>query len=64
MPEAARLPLTLLFGAAGGAVAHLAGMPAGWLLGSMLATLASVLCGFKPSLPNWLRDITLSLIHI
>ncbi|MCM2503883.1 AbrB family transcriptional regulator [Aureimonas altamirensis] len=64
MPEAARLCLTLLFGATGGLVAHLAGMPAAWLLGSMLATLASVLCGFKPSLPNWLRDITFFILGV
>jgi len=43
---AARVALTLLIGAAGGAIFAQAGLPAPWLAGSMIAVTAAVLMGF------------------
>ncbi|MGV3491004.1 MAG: AbrB family transcriptional regulator [Devosia sp.] len=56
-----RLAVTLLISAAGGLVAHLLGMPAGWLAGGALAVAIASLSGVKVHMPNPLRDVTFVL---
>jgi membrane AbrB-like protein len=58
---ARRLLVTLLISAAGGALAHFAGMPAGWLAGGALAVAIASLSGVKVHMPNRLRDVTFVL---
>ncbi len=55
---ARRTITTLLISAAGGGLAALAGVPAGWLMGGALAVAVAALSGVKLMLPGWLRDIT------
>ncbi len=53
-----RTVLTLLISAAGGGLAFLANLPAGWLMGGAVAVAVAALLGVKVMLPNWLRDTT------
>ncbi len=55
---ARRTILTLVISAAGGGLASLLGLPAGWLMGGALAVAVAALSGVKVMLPNWLRDVT------
>jgi membrane AbrB-like protein len=55
---ARRTIITLLISAAGGGLAALVGLPAGFLMGGALAVAIAALSGVKLMLPNWLRDIT------
>jgi membrane AbrB-like protein len=49
---------TLLLGAIGGALLNRAGMPAGWLCGSMIGIALAALFGQRTYMPNLLRDAT------
>ena len=53
-----RTLITLLISAAGGGLAALVGLPAGWLMGGALAVAIAALSGVKVMLPSWLRDVT------
>lgn len=53
---AARVSLTLAISAAGGFAAHMAQLPAGWLMGGALAVAAAALGGVKVGIPDWMRD--------
>jgi membrane AbrB-like protein len=55
---ARRTIVTLLISAAGGGLAALLGLPAGWLMGGALAVAVAALAGVRVVLPNWLRDVT------
>jgi membrane AbrB-like protein len=61
---AARLVPTLAIGAAGGAAAAWAGLPAGWLAGSMTAVAAAALAGLPLALPDPFRNAAFVLIGI
>lgn len=54
--------LTLAISAAGGGVATLLGLPAGWLMGGALAVTVAAMLGVEVRLPNRLRDVTFVLI--
>ena len=56
-----RVLLSVAISAAGGLVAHLAGLPAGWLMGGALAVAIAALLGVTVGIPNWLRDTTFLL---
>lgn len=58
------LALTLGIAALGGALASLAGLPVGWLLGSTFAVAAASLAGLDTRLPDWLRDVTFVILGI
>lgn len=66
MPPALRnlLPvlLTIAVSAAGGAIATLLNLPAGWLMGGALGVTVAAMAGLPITMPNWLRDITFVLI--
>lgn len=55
---------TLIIGFAGGALAALAGVPAAWLAGSLLATLVAVSLGIRLALPQWLRSAAFILLGL
>lgn len=57
-PQFTSTVVTLLLGAAGGALLNVLGMPAGWLCGSMIAIAVAALAGQKTHMPNALRDAT------
>lgn len=50
-----RIALTFLIAAAGGGLATLAGMPAGWVAGALLATAIASLAGLQTEVPRRLR---------
>lgn len=52
-----RLLVTLAVGAAGGCVFGLAGLPAGWLTGSMIAVAIAAVAGVEVDIPNALRNV-------
>ena len=54
--------LTLGLSAAGGGLATLLGLPAGWLMGGALAVTAAAMAGVKVHMPNRLRDVAFVLI--
>ncbi|WP_323014941.1 AbrB family transcriptional regulator [Devosia sp.] len=54
--------LTLSASAAGGGLATMLGLPAGWLMGGALATSGVALAGFKLAMPDRLRDLTFLLV--
>ena len=54
--------LTLAVSAAGGLVATLLGLPAGWLMGGALAVTAAAMAGLPVCLPDRLRDVAFLLI--
>jgi uncharacterized protein len=54
--------LTLAVSAAGGGVAHLLGLPAGWLMGGALAVTIATVAGAPVHMPDGLRNITFVLI--
>lgn len=54
--------LTLIISAAGGFIAMLIGLPAGWLMGGALAVTAAAMAEVKVSMPNRLRDVAFVLI--
>nr|WP_295883552.1 AbrB family transcriptional regulator [uncultured Devosia sp.] len=54
--------LTLALSAAGGGLATLLGLPAGWLMGGALAVTAAAMAGVKVHMPNRLRDVAFVLI--
>jgi membrane AbrB-like protein len=53
---------TVAASTAGGAIATLLGLPAGWLMGGALAVTAATMAGMPVSMPNWLRDVVFVLI--
>lgn len=50
--------LTLAISAAGGGVATLLGLPAGWLMGGAVAVTVAAMAGLPIRMPNWLRDVS------
>jgi membrane AbrB-like protein len=54
--------ITLVISAAGGLVATLLSLPAGWLMGGALAVTAAAMAGVKVSMPTGLRDVAFVLI--
>ncbi|MBN9333394.1 AbrB family transcriptional regulator [Devosia sp.] len=56
------LALTLVISALGGGLAHLAGLPAGWLMGSALAVTIGAMAGLPMVLPDGLRNLVFVLI--
>lgn len=56
------LALTLGISAAGGGLAHLAGLPAGWLMGGALAVTIAAMAGLPVTLPDGLRNVVFVLI--
>ena len=64
-PQAVRnLVLTVLVAAAGGGLFAWMGLPAAWLTGSMVATVAAVCAGLPVGLPARLRDAAFVLLGI
>ena len=64
-PRAVRnLVLTVLVAAAGGGLFAWMGLPAAWLTGSMVATVAAVCAGLPVGLPARLRDAAFVLLGI
>lgn len=61
MGPLAQILITVAISAAGGLLAHLAQLPAGWLMGGSLAVAIAALCGVKVGIPGWLRDGTFLL---
>jgi membrane AbrB-like protein len=62
-----RLPVilrTLAIGLAGGVLAHLAGLPAGWLSGSVIAVTIASLARIETRMPRLLFDADLVLIGV
>jgi uncharacterized protein len=55
---------TLIIGALGGALCASAGLPAPWLAGSLLATIAAILAGQKLDLPDGVRTAAFILLGI
>ena len=56
--------LTLAVSAIGGGLAHLAGLPAGWLMGGALAVTVAAMLGMPVSMPDRLRDVAFVLIGL
>ncbi|MCW5722280.1 MAG: AbrB family transcriptional regulator [Devosia sp.] len=56
--------LTLAVSAAGGGLAHLGGLPAGWLMGGALAVTVAAMLGAPVGLPERLREVTFVLIGL
>lgn len=54
--------LTLCFAAAGGGLATLVGLPAGWLMGGALTVTVAAMLGAPVAMPSWLRDAAFVLI--
>ena len=54
--------LTLAISALGGGLAHLAGLPAGWLMGGALGVTIAAMLGLPVSMPDRLRDVVFVLI--
>lgn len=54
----------LIVGAAGGALFALAGIPAAWLAGSMIAGVIAVYGGVRVSVPAWLRTLAFILLGV
>ncbi|KKC35329.1 hypothetical protein WH87_17290 [Devosia epidermidihirudinis] len=54
--------LTLVIAAAGGALATLVGLPAGWLMGGAMAVTAAAMAGVKVAMPDRLRDVAFLLV--
>lgn len=56
------LAITVLIAAAGGALATLLGLPAGWLMGAALAVTIAAMAGVPVDIPDWLRNVIFVLI--
>lgn len=56
------LALTLAISTLGGALAHFAGLPAGWLMGGALAVTIAAMAGAPVVLPDGLRNVIFVLI--
>ena len=54
----------LLIGAAGGVLFWLAGIPAPWLAGSMIAGVIAIFSGVKSGMPNWLKALSFIFLGI
>lgn len=54
----------LLIGSAGGALCWLAGLPAPWLAGSMIAAIVAVFAGIAIGMPDWLKTTAFILLGI
>ncbi len=62
--DVARLALALAIAAAGGVAADVAGLPAGWLSGAMIAVGLAALSGLSARMPRALRDLVFLLLGI
>ncbi|MGV8853870.1 MAG: AbrB family transcriptional regulator [Devosia sp.] len=62
LTKAYPMVLTLLVSAAGGGVAILLGLPAGWLMGGALAVALAAIAGLPMVMPDRLRDLAFLLI--
>jgi membrane AbrB-like protein len=56
--------LTIAVGTAGGALASLLNLPAGWLVGSMILCSALVIAGVPMLLPDWIRQAIFVLLGV
>ncbi|WP_165789514.1 AbrB family transcriptional regulator [Billgrantia endophytica] len=56
--------LTLALASLGGLVGHLLGLPAGWLLGSIAATLTASIAGLRLNYPSEFQSLVLLLVGI
>ena len=63
-PRLAKLAATVIIAAIGGGLGALAGLPAAWLSGAMIATTAASLAGFDTRLPLRLVDVVFLVIGI
>ncbi|MBH0237475.1 AbrB family transcriptional regulator [Methylobrevis albus] len=63
-PDAAAVFVAILIGTAGGALFHLADLPAAWLSGAMVAVGAATLSGFRARVPSRMRDVVFALLGI
>lgn len=54
----------LLIGAAGGLACWLAGVPAPWLAGSMVAGIVAIFSGVRVGMPGWLRALSFIFLGI
>jgi membrane AbrB-like protein len=54
----------LLIGAAGGTACWLAGIPAPWLAGSMIAGVAAIFSGVRIGMPDWLKALSFIFLGI
>ena len=59
-----RVALTFLIAAAGGALATLAGMPAGWVAGALLSTAIASLAGLETEIPRRIRPFVYLVLGI
>ena len=59
-----RTALTLVISAIGGALGHVAGIPAGWIMGGALAVTGAALAGVRVEVPDWLRDTSFVLVGL
>src|SRR5688572_13716649 len=58
------LAITIAISAAGGFVASLMHLPAGWLMGGALAVAVAALLGVPVGMPGWLRNATFVLTGV
>ena len=58
------LVLTIAAGTAGGALATLFSLPAGWLVGSMIVCAALVLAGVPIFMPDWVRQVIFVMLGL
>jgi membrane AbrB-like protein len=56
--------LSLAVAAAGGGLAHLAGLPAAWLAGSAITVSAAAVAGWRVGLPTRFRDVVFVLLGV
>lgn len=54
----------LAIGAAGGTLCWLAGFPAPWLAGSMVAAIAAIFAGIEVGMPDWLKAVAFIFLGI
>lgn len=64
MTQLKGIALAAATGSVGGGVFALAGLPAGWLTGSMVAAAALVIAGAPLSMPDWVRQIIFVLLGV
>jgi membrane AbrB-like protein len=63
-PAWSQMVATVAISAAGGSLAQALGVPAGLLIGGMLATGAAALLGVRLWMPDWLRDIGFVMVGL
>jgi membrane AbrB-like protein len=64
LQTALRTLLAIAISTAGGALAQSTGMPAGWLIGGMIAVAIAALLGAPVTIPSWLRDCAFVMVGL